>query len=638
MEMVLETPSASAAAPAPEADTGAASTPSPTKSEVPTNRDLGVIPREAASLLDELGLTITAEMLARDRISDTVHDDEGVRTGEDEDEDDEHLSDPLAQELSLSMVTGEENGASVEASVQAGGSAVATVETAAGSGSVDVGVGGDDDGVADEVDAETPLAAHRGPPRASVAQQLSSESEGEATPSQRPQPPQPISEQHESRSERRPSLLADLGVGFNIVFNPPGAKGYLMDSYLNHSYKPEAKDSDTQTLWEEIAPPPPPKRRKSIFEQMGDDLFVKSYRQVEDDEEEEEAIRRAVLARQPAVDPDRPNVAVECCKCIAGAVWMRCLRPISRLPCSHRVRKYMVRHYTRLSELPYLQTAFGWMSTHGGVLRYLCLASAAGGGLCAVLDLLFVEGAKGVWTVHYIDVLLLLYIIFAQAGVVLFELPPIPQIEFVHELANSWARFLTRLIGRGWFYFFLGSLSAAKFSEGSDVFATATILGVLGLTFAVLQMIAGGAMIYLGHLIQQRMAELQDKLNSQPAEKAKLLLAITKADPTRRGSIHIEQLESLSNDLQLAEADVERAESELKGPSGLIHLDEFQSWYADRHLNLMERAELEKRSQLPPPAPVVIPERLAVSPSVLPEPEASTESLVAADHLAELES
>ena len=594
------------------------------------------MPREAAALLDELGLTITAEMLARDRI-DGADDEEGVRMGEEEeDDDDDRLSDPLRQKLSLSMVTGD-NDANVATSAQAGSSAVGP---AGESSSVDVGVGGEGNGASDEEEAETPLAAHRGPPRASVAEQLNDERS--PTLAQDVQTEPPISEQHDSRSERRPSLLADLGVGFNIIFNPPGAKGYLLDSYLNHSYKPEAKDMDTQTLWEEIAPPPPPKRRKSVFEQMGDDLFVKTYRQVEDDEEEEEAIRRAVLARQPAVDPDRPNVAVECCKCVAGAVWMRCLRPISRLPCSHRIRKFVMRHYTHFYEQPYLQDAFGWMSTNGGVLRYLCLASSVGGGICALLDLLFVEGAKGLWTVHYIDVLLLLYIIFAQAGAVLFELPPIPQLEFVHDLANNWARFLTRLIGRGWFYFFLGSLSAAKFSEGSDFFASAALLGVLGLTFAVLQMIAGVGMIYLGHLVQQRMAELQDKLNTQPTEKARLLLAIKKADPTRRGSIHIDQLEGLSNDLQLAESDVERAESDLKGPSGLIHLDEFQSWYADRHLNLTERAELEKRSVLPPPAPVVIPERLAISPSVLPAPGASPApapaALVATDHLAELES
>ena len=61
--------------------------------------------------------------------------------------------------------------------------------------------------------------------------------------------------------------------------------------------------------------------------------------------------------------------------------------------------------------------------------------------------------------------------LFVQVGIVLYELPPSADgswdLQWVHELVDKWALFLTRLIGRGCFYIFVGTLTAAKFSESS---------------------------------------------------------------------------------------------------------------------------------------------------------------------------
>ena len=581
------------------------------RSDPPTNRSLGIIQdAEAAALLDELGLTITAEMLESGRVDLDDEDDEDGQAS-DEDDSSERAENGADEGFFSRMVSGKPSKLLTPKADAAAPAAAAEVGVGPGDDAAAVGPDqGGDDGDDD------PQAAHRGPPGvgAHVSFGTNTEDNGEeweaAAAGDVEAPGRSISTDYGGRAERRPSLLTDLGVGFNALFNPPGAKDYLYETYVHRAFKPGAKDVDTQTLWEEIAPPPPTPpqpKRKSVFEQIGDDLFVKSYKDLDEDEEEEEAIRRAVI-RQPEIDPERPNVALEFLMYVGTEAWERVLRPISRLPCSRRLRKLALANYQQLKDQPYLQTAYGWMTTNGGVLRYLCLATAAGADVCAVLDLLFVEGAKGLWTMHYIDVLLVAYIILAQTAAVLYELPPSPELMWVHGLADKWAYFLTRLLGRGCFYLFLGSLTAAKFSHGAGV-----LLGVLGVFFGLLQMCAGGGMVYLGYTVQQRMSELHDKLNDNASEKAKLDFAIAKVDPTRRGSIQKSQLGELIGGLQLElnDDDVEKAGAQLEGPSGLIQLDDFQSWYADRQLNLLSpqrRKEPESRPPAPEEPPTLIPE------------------------------
>ena len=85
---------------------------------------------------------------------------------------------------------------------------------------------------------------------------------------------------------------------------------------------------------------------------------------------------------------------------------------------------------------------------------------------------------------------------------------------------------------------------------------------------------------------------LQDKLNFEPDEKERLENAIESVDPQRRGSIHIEQFADLSARLALGSGETKRAEAALGRSNGLIHLDEFKSWYADRAVKLSPRGWL----------------------------------------------
>ena len=102
-------------------------------------------------------------------------------------------------------------------------------------------------------------------------------------------------------------------------------------------------------------------------------------------------------------------------------------------------------------------------------------------------------------------------------------------------------------------------------------------------------MITGCAMLLLGCSVQARMNQLLEKLNSDPEEKAILEGAIDQIDPTGRGSIQVRQLAALSYDLELDGSELQAAQAELSGgQSGLIHLDEFRSWYADKYLHVLE--------------------------------------------------
>ena len=91
--------------------------------------------------------------------------------------------------------------------------------------------------------------------------------------------------------------------------------------------------------------------------------------------------------------------------------------------------------------------------------------------------------------------------------------------------------------------------------------------------------------VLLGVAVQQRMRQLAGRLDHEPEEKARLYSAFQRVDPSRRGSIHVEQLADLTEALALSADITKEAMSALEAPSGIIHLDEFQSWYAERQLH-----------------------------------------------------
>ena len=91
-------------------------------------------------------------------------------------------------------------------------------------------------------------------------------------------------------------------------------------------------------------------------------------------------------------------------------------------------------------------------------------------------------------------------------------------------------------------------------------------------------------MILLGRAIHERMEQLRLELEHDPEEKAKLYSAFNKVDPSRKGSIHVGQLAALSDALRVGDGITEEVMDALEAPSGVIHLDEFRSWYAEHRL------------------------------------------------------
>ena len=435
-----------------QAAVSAASRPPDANSQaLPSNRSLGLIPDAAADMLDELGLTVTSEMLEKAE----------REVDEDIPEDDELGLDTQAAPRGLLP--------DLDAVATPAPKACSTVTDSPGTSSAPAAEATE---AAEAAGAVGPLPST--PARADASVETGDSDTAAAS-------DVPISERKGVRQERVPDPYQQMGMGFNSRFSPPGSADYLKESYYTVAWRPEAKDSNTQTHWEPPPAPPPP-RQMTVYEQLGESVLQKTYRDLEEDDTEEAMIRRA--AQRPFVDPDRPNVAVECC-CGLWSWLVALVDPFTRLPCSRRIRRWVSRHVQEIVELPYLQNAYSWMSVNGGVLRYACLGAAAGSGLCTVIDLVFVEGAVPLWRMDLADMVLLAYMSALQAAIVLYELPPSADLAWVHALIDKWALFLTRLLGRGSLYLFTGSLTAAKFHSQS--FAGGPWLRELGMLFGASQ-------------------------------------------------------------------------------------------------------------------------------------------------------
>ena len=358
------------------------------RSAAPTNRSLGIVTdAHAAELLDDLGLVVTAEMLKAK--GEELDEDQKEEDSDDSYDDDDLFAPTAAARLQAAMS--------------------------------DATVGDDGDG-----DDEVPTpAATSAPPAASTEDH-----------------PAAV---HSHRGPRPQSDMTSIGMGFNRAFGPPGAYEYLMEKYQREAWRPEYKDVDTQTVWEAPPPPPPPKL-KSVYEQIGESVFVRKYQEVDADEEFGPIER---VTQPPIIDPERPNVAIEFGRWLMTELVM-VIQPLTRLPCSRRIRRWFLSKYHQIRDAsdPYMQTgscawrprpfrlpalylwqltpaahtthpvtphlhditAYAWMAENGGVLRYVCLATAAGGGICSAADLMFVEGAKGLWDMHFMDILLIIYL------------------------------------------------------------------------------------------------------------------------------------------------------------------------------------------------------------------------------------
>ena len=318
--------------------------------------------------------------------------------------------------------------------------------------------------------------------------------------------------------------------------------------------------------------------------------FVKTYKEILDDEDDVEA-GRAGSASSPGsssapkysryaspIGPKRPDVAAACCSCTREAL-LSCVSPFMRLPCYRRVARRVSVFYRKRGIKRAVNEAYLYMSTHGGVLRYASLFTAGGAGACAFFAFL-VQGSNSFYRTDYIGLLLSVYVTLLEACIVMYEWPE-DRFPSLHGWVQVNASALSRMVGRGFFILFLGTLAAANSGEAS---LGHNLLTAVGFLFGLAQMVVGGAMILLGRAIAQRMADLHAQLEHDPEEKAKLYSAFNKVDPTRRGSIHVGQLAALSDALQLEEDITDEAMEALEAPSGVIHLDEFRTWYAEQKM------------------------------------------------------
>ena len=322
-----------------------------------------------------------------------------------------------------------------------------------------------------------------------------------------------LTEAHEYRPERRASFMTGMGARFNALFAPPGAEEYLKEHDL---YKPAMVDADTQTFWQ--VEDEPVHRRRSVFQQIGDMTYVKRYIELEEGGDGADPLP-SVHSPVPGpggkggmgggtpgtgsssgggptpysrygggvrAGPKQVDVCAACWRCTASAV-ASCWGPCMRLPCYKRVARRLSAIYKQRGLQKLVEETYSYMSTHGGVLRYASLFAAGGASFSALLAVI-VQGSGSLFGTDYIGLLLAAYLLFLEALVVCYEWPDDSRFPSLQAWVTNHVPVLSRLMGRGVFVIFLGTLAAANGGE-SSLRREAQLAAALGFWFGFAQMI-----------------------------------------------------------------------------------------------------------------------------------------------------